>query len=91
MKTKLKPCPYDTSTKCNLKECCLYCETYCDFLLGDTESRFDRLKDRIDDLEKELKTSQHLLEFAYSYHELSFEYKIQSDKLKELLNEKKTT
>jgi len=32
MKDKLYQCPYDKAVKCNLKDCCLYCETFGEYL-----------------------------------------------------------
>jgi len=36
MKTKLYQCPYERACKCNLENCCLYCETFGEYLNGNT-------------------------------------------------------
>lgn len=35
-KNELYQCPYESACKCNLKECCLHCETFGEYLNGNT-------------------------------------------------------
>ena len=36
MKDKLYQCPYERASKCNLKDCCLECETFGEYLNSNT-------------------------------------------------------